>query len=128
MTENEVIKIFIELINVPDQVLIEHENVLRAEQEEALIRVKTAQNMAIKALKEVQEYRKLGTVEEVRQAVEKTKAIKPNLEGDGYADGELVYDTWICPNCGERYEIDYDEYEHCPKCGQKIDFGGIYEI
>ena len=41
-------------------------------------------------------------------------------ESDGYSDGEPVYDTWICPNCGYRYEVDYEEYERCPKCGQAI--------
>lgn len=46
---------------------------------------------------------------------------KPDVEGDGYADGHLVYDTWICPNCNERYEIDYDNYDYCPNCGQHID-------
>lgn len=46
---------------------------------------------------------------------------KPDIEGDGYYKGELVYDTWICPRCGTQYEIDYDEYEYCPECGQHID-------
>ena len=45
----------------------------------------------------------------------------PNYEGDGYWDGELVYDTWICPNCGKDYEVDYDDYKYCPECGQAID-------
>lgn len=27
-----------------------------------------------------------------------------------------------CPNCEESYEIDYHEYDYCPKCGQKLDF------
>ena len=79
-----------------------------------------ADGVAIKALKAVQQYRKIGTVEECREAREKQKQKAPDYEGDGYADGELVYDTWICPNCGERYEVDYDDYEHCPKCGQAI--------
>ena len=52
---------------------------------------------------------------------EKQIAKKPNIEGDGYADGQLVYDTWICPNCEKYYEIDYDDYDYCPNCGQKID-------
>lgn len=34
----------------------------------------------------------------------------------------IVYDTWICPCCGHHYEVDYDDYEYCPKCGQKIDW------
>ena len=81
-----------------------------------------ALNMAICALKEVQQYRGIGTVEECREAVEKQKPKKPDYEGDGYDDkGELVYDTWICPNCDKKYEVDYDDYKHCPNCGQSID-------
>ena len=45
----------------------------------------------------------------------------PDYEGDGVdKDGNIIYDTWICPNCGEKYEVDYDVYEYCPKCGQAI--------
>lgn len=51
------------------------------------------------------------------------EARKPYFEGDGYDDsGNLIYDTWICPSCGERYEVDYDIYNYCPNCGQKIDW------
>lgn len=57
--------------------------------------------------------------------VEKETATTPDIEGDGYYKGELVYDTWICPRCGTRYEIDYDEYEYCPKCGQHIDLDSL---
>lgn len=76
--------------------------------------------MAIEALEEIQQYRAIGTVEECREAMEKQKAKMPTYEGDGYSDGEFVYDTWICPNCGEYYEVGYDDYEYCPKCGQHI--------
>ena len=55
------------------------------------------------------------------KALEKQIPKKPNIEGDGYADGQLVYDTWICPCCEKRYEIDYDNYDYCPNCGQHID-------
>lgn len=62
-----------------------------------------------------------GTVEECREAVEKQKSKLPTLEGDGYEeDGEMIYDTWICPSCGEDYEVDYDDYDFCPNCGQRI--------
>ena len=55
-------------------------------------------------------------------ALEKTDAKKPTYEGDGYDEnGSLIYDTWICPYCDERYEVDYDNYKHCPECGQAID-------
>ena len=67
------------------------------------------------------QYEDIGTLEEVREAVEKQIPKKPNIEGDGYADGQLVYDTWICPCCEKHYEIDYDSYDYCPNCGQHID-------
>lgn len=67
------------------------------------------------------EYEKIGTVEECREAVEKQKPNPPTLEGDGYdEDGEMIYDTWICPSCGEDYEVGYDDYDFCPNCGQRI--------
>ena len=116
--------------------------------------------MAIQALEEVQQFRKIGTVEECRKSVEicksmigrnitpenmeeymkfedecisegftfnslleareKQTAKRPDYEGDGYSDGQLVYDTWICPSCGKHCEVDYDSYDYCPNCGQKI--------
>ena len=61
-------------------------------------------------------------MDDVKEAMEKQIPKKPDIEGDGYdPDGNLVYDTWICPNCEEHYEIDYDYYDYCPKCGQAID-------
>lgn len=49
----------------------------------------------------------------------------PTLWGDGYSDGELVYDMYDCPNCGKSYELDYEQYDYCPNCGQKMDWEGI---
>lgn len=54
------------------------------------------------------------------EALEKQIAKTPDFEGDGYWNGELVYDTWTCPNCSKSYEVDYDDYDFCPNCGQKI--------
>lgn len=106
MTENEAVKIIREYSGLFPQA--------RGEDE--------ALEMAIKALEEVQQYRAIGTPEECRAAVEKQTAKKPDYEGDGYADGHLVYDTWICPCCGKHYEVDYDNYNYCPDCGQKLDW------
>lgn len=84
---------------------------------------RNAAKIAVKSIEEIEEYRKIGTVKECRAAMEKQKPRKPDYEGDGYDDkGELIYDTWICPNCGKKYEVDYDEYDYCPKCGQAIDW------
>lgn len=106
MTENEAVKIIREYSGLFPQA--------RGEDE--------ALEMAIKALEEVQQYRAIGTPEECRAAVEKQTAKKPYYEGDGYSDGHLVYDTWICPYCGKHYEVDYDDYDFCPECGQCIDW------
>lgn len=54
------------------------------------------------------------------EAIEKQILKKPDLEGDGYYNGELIIDTWICPSCGMKYEIDVDDYEFCPHCGQAL--------
>ena len=57
------------------------------------------------------------------QALGKQIPKKPTYEGDGYApDGTFIWDEWLCPSCGKRYEIDYDDYDYCPNCGQKIDW------
>lgn len=56
-------------------------------------------------------------------ALEKQMPKKPDYEGDGFdEDGYLIYDTWICPNCGKHYEVDYDDYNFCPECGQALDW------
>lgn len=60
------------------------------------------------------------TPEQIIKLKERDTAKTPQFEGDGYADGEMVYDEWICPNCGEHYEVDYDDYDFCPNCGQRI--------
>ena len=81
--------------------------------------------IAIQALEDIQKYRTIGTVEECRTAREMQIPKKPMYEGyccDG--SGRLIYDTWICPNCGERYELDYDDYDICMNCGQAIDWDG----
>lgn len=77
---------------------------------------------------ELEQYHAIGTVEECWEAVEKRKPKVPDYEGDGYADGYMVYDTWICPNCGAKYEVDYDDYKYCPECGQAISWEESEEI
>mgnify|MGYP000000331682 CR=1 FL=1 len=51
--------------------------------------------------------------EHKREYCQKEIPQKPTFDGDGYApDGTAVWDEWICPCCGSRYEVDYDEYEY----------------
>ena len=71
-------------------------------------------DMAITALKEIQQYRKIGTVEECREAVEKQKGMQVN---------EIHVDEYFCPACGSEnnngdFGVPGDHY--CPICGQAI--------
>lgn len=69
-----------------------------------------ADGVAIEALKEVQKYRGIGTVEECREAMEKQTPNKPKdgLYGHGY---------FACGSC--KNPLDGDE-SYCPQCGQAI--------
>lgn len=57
----------------------------------------------------------------LEEANKKLIPVKPDYEGDGYADGQMVYDVYICPTCATKYEVDYDYYKYCPNCGQALD-------
>lgn len=73
------------------------------------------------AMEKLAAYENTGlTPEQIMDLKERDTAKVPQLEGDGYANGEMVHDEWICPNCGEHYEVDYDDYDFCPNCGQRI--------
>ena len=45
-------------------------------------------------------------------------------EGDGYADGELVYDVWYCSECNHCIDDGTDDPKmlpnYCPNCGMKM--------
>lgn len=88
-----------------------------------------ADGVAITALKEIQQYREIGTVEECREAVEKQKAKKPDiytdtrnmvdLHGNVYAEQANVY---LCPTCESFIGyVGNNIFHYCPVCGQAID-------
>lgn len=65
-------------------------------------------------------------INKASEALKKEVSERPEYEGDGSDDkGNIIYDIWICPNCGCRYEVDYEEYDHCPNCGQAVNFDEI---
>ena len=78
---------------------------------------------AIKAIEEVQQYHKIGTVEECREAVEKQKLKKPVKD---------KYNHNCCPNCGwiVSGEGGYGEEfcPHCENCGQAIRWENLGEM
>ena len=53
------------------------------------------------------------------KAIAKQIPKKLITEGNGYADGSMVYDSFYCPSCDHHME-DYEVKDFCPKCGQKI--------
>lgn len=61
------------------------------------------------------------------EALQKRIPEKVNLQGDGYADGELVYDYAECPACGCDFEEETNGWgcKFCPDCGQALDWGEI---
>lgn len=71
--------------------------------------------VAITALKEIQQYREIGTVEECREAVEKQKPKKP-LGGVDIAGNEYM----ICSYCSDIVEDGGWRADYCPDCGQAI--------
>lgn len=75
---------------------------------------------AIKALEEVQKYKALGTVDELKALKEKSGPKKPIYKFE-YPDGTRFFD---CPVCGvyvmhlrEQYEVKY-----CNNCGQRLNW------
>ena len=73
--------------------------------------------------KELSDYKELGNFTEVKKAVDKQNSKHPAYDGDGYApDGTFIWNEWVCPRCGARYEVNYDDYDYCPNCGQHIDW------
>ena len=69
-----------------------------------------------------EEHRQLAEwLEEYKALKEKSTPKTPDFEGDGYDDGgNIILDTWICPNCGGKHEVDYEKYDYCPECGQAL--------
>lgn len=109
MTENEAIARIIDHFDVHH-----HDNRPHPLLDEAV-------DMAIKALEEVQKYRKIGTVEECREAVEKQTAKKPTLidykKYANFVDNvDFLQDAYWCPNCKRVVRSG----SFCRDCGQKL--------
>ena len=76
------------------------------------------------ALKELQHYREIGTVEKCREAVEKQKAKKPEIYTDTVQtmNGSFQRDVFECPVCGDYVCNVEDEIpRYCQSCGQKLE-------
>lgn len=112
MTENEV------LIKTPEEAI---ETIKSNMPTSGYQMLRESLNMAIIALKEVQQYREIGTVEECREAVEKKKAKKCDVTKDNFR----IY--YKCPTCNHCLRVEYNhgswmgkKSKNCSKCGQAI--------
>ena len=73
-----------------------------------------------KQCEEVDAYREIGTLEEVKDAMERQQAKKPNnVEAEGYRYTK----TYRCPTCGGNFS-GTGIANYCYHCGQKLDWGG----
>lgn len=87
-------------------------------------RTYVADGVAIEALKEIQQYRAIGTVEEFREAVEKQKPEKPEIYTDTIQtiSSSFNRDVYLCSRCGQFIgNIDDELPRYCNCCGQRID-------
>ena len=76
-----------------------------------------ALDIVISIIKEVQQYREIGTVEECREAREKqVKKFCNTVKLD------LFWAEIICPECGKIFKVDpmKEVEQYCPDCGQAI--------
>ena len=97
MTENEAIKIFNDLLDVPCEMLIKYDSVINSEKKQALVRLRTAEEFAIKALEKQMPKKLINTCQ---------------------------YVSGCCPNCKKYISdwLEYNEFMCCPYCGQKLDW------
>lgn len=115
-------------------------------------------NLAIQALEEIQQYRAIGTVEEIKQAkkyidlkrqhktptntidvcaeyvaigtVEECREAVERQKPKKPEDVEYDYSYFICPVCGDGIYVsdDYEIHKFCLNCGQAIDWSEEDEI
>lgn len=116
MTENEV------LIKTPEEAI---ETIKSNMPTSGYQMLRESLDMAIIALKEIQQYRKIGTVEEFREAREKQIPKAPIMKP--YYEDMPDEEYLCCPTCGDiltdRIPDDNKNfYFHCLNCGQKFDW------
>ena len=129
MTENEAIKHLQSYAEVVDNMIKYCKDFEPKADITGYLEKKTVFAMAISALKEVQQYREIGTVEECREAVEKQKPKKRIYPKTAL---ERYYHAPECPNCkrelnpqicGYTLSQAIGIYSYCPWCGQNLEGG-----
>lgn len=76
--------------------------------------------VAVQAMKELLQYRKIGTVEQCREAVERQKPKRPV---DKFTGNEWVCECPVCRGITDMpYEVDVRCIQYCGWCGQRLDW------
>ena len=130
MTESEAIKIFNDLLDVSCEMLIKYDSVINSEKKQALVRIRTAEELAIKALEKQMKLNEMGDCYIIpKNGVFEVNGVDVNLAIQKQIPKKLIntcqYVSGCCPNC-KKYISDWLEYNKfmcCPYCGQKLDFG-----
>ena len=68
--------------------------------------------IAIQALRDIQQYREVGTVDECREA--NGKQMPKKVKEDGY----FGFVDYVCPTCG--HDAGSSGTKYCKNCGQKL--------
>lgn len=68
--------------------------------------------IAIQALRDIQQYREVGTVDECREA--NGKQMPKKVKEDGY----FGFVDYVCPTCG--HDAGSSGTNYCKNCGQKL--------
>ena len=71
-----------------------------------------ANEIAIQALRDIQQYREVGTVDECREA--NGKQMPNKVKEDGY----FGFVDYVCPTCG--HDAGSSGTNYCKNCGQKL--------
>ena len=74
------------------------------------------QEILERILKNIKRYGKLNyDFSVIQKLIKKAMPTLPSYEGDGYSDGNIVFDTWICPTTvGETVMI--SGFVGCDNC------------
>ena len=114
MTENEAIKHLQSYAEVVDNMIKYCKDFEPKADITGYLEKKTVFAMAISALKEIQQYREIGTVAECREAIEKQKAKKPHRNYKKFSGLWCKFGWYL----GQKQCLDI---KYCPNCGQAID-------
>lgn len=135
MTENEEIKEFQQNIDMPFGSNISREvsklAIQALEEVQQYREIGTPEELQdmksnyFEALSDWRQYRKIGTLEECRTAIEKQIPKKPR-KTDSYRGVLKKAYAYVCPTCGnarlEKYMNERQNTVFCWDCGQKLDW------